>query len=72
MYSVSADTNDVGIVDVPLRTDFHLQTDEVIATATGDSDIKLMFLCSPGNPTCVALKTSGRHCTNSSSIRTLY
>jgi histidinol-phosphate aminotransferase len=58
MYSVSADTNDVGIVDVPLTPDFHLQTDKIISTSTSDSNIKLMFLCSPGNPTCVTLKVA--------------
>jgi histidinol-phosphate aminotransferase len=55
MYSVSADTNDVGIVDIPQTTDFQLQTQKVLDTARANSSIKLMFLCSPGNPSCALL-----------------
>merc|ERR1712086_153976 len=53
--SVSADTNDVAIVDVPLTTEFQLDVDKVLETTAADQSIKLMFACSPGNPTCVTL-----------------
>lgn len=54
MYSVSADVNDVGLFKVPLRPapDFQLDV-AAIKTALDDADhhIKLVYLCSPGNPT---------------------
>lgn len=60
MYSVSAAVNDVRIVTVPLLTDSFLPDTEGIesalaADAERDADsegrIKLIYLCSPGNPT---------------------
>lgn len=56
MYSVSADTNDVAVVDVGLTTDFQLDVEKVLTTTEADPTIKLMFACSPGNPTCALLK----------------
>lgn len=56
MYSVSAETNDVGLVDVPLTPEFQLDTAKIIETSVADSSITMMFLCSPGNPTCVTLR----------------
>jgi len=55
MYSVSAHTNDVGIVDVPQTKDFQLQTQKILTTARSNPNIKIMFLCSPGNPSCALL-----------------
>lgn len=55
MYSVSAQTNDVGIVKVPLiaSQDFALDApaiNEVLSGPEG-ANIKLVYICSPGNPT---------------------
>lgn len=49
MYEVSARINDVEIRKVPLSPDFHLDL-EGIAEAI-DKHTKLIFLCSPNNPT---------------------
>ncbi|KAL1943884.1 hypothetical protein VTO73DRAFT_3702 [Trametes versicolor] len=62
MYSVCAQVNDVGVVKVPLelsgdageggeRGRFSLRVDEVKKAVSADPSIKLIFLCSPGNPT---------------------
>lgn len=50
MYSVSADTNDIGVVKVPLTTEFEMDVEAVLGAA--DATTKLCFLCSPGNPAC--------------------
>ncbi|KAL2754445.1 hypothetical protein ACRALDRAFT_1081477 [Sodiomyces alcalophilus JCM 7366] len=57
MYSVSAQVNDVGIVKVPLRPapDFGLDTDAVIEALNREENVKLVYLCSPGNPTASLL-----------------
>jgi histidinol-phosphate aminotransferase len=49
MYQVSANINDVAIKKVNLTTDFQLDV-EGILNAT-DSNTKLLFICSPNNPT---------------------
>lgn len=49
MYGVTAQVNDVGIVKVPLDEDFQL--DEAGMDAAFADDIKILFICSPGNPT---------------------
>ncbi|KAJ1646047.1 histidinol-phosphate transaminase [Coemansia erecta] len=55
MYKVVAAINDVGVVKVPLVVEgertFQLDVDAVIERATSDDAIKLVWLCSPGNPT---------------------
>lgn len=53
MYSVSAQTNDVEVVKVSLNTanGFTLQPDLINAKLSEDSSIKLVYVCSPGNPT---------------------
>ena len=48
MYGVAAATNDVEFRKVQLKTDFSLDTDAMLAAA--DSDTRLMFLCTPNNP----------------------
>ncbi|KAI9743229.1 MAG: histidinol-phosphate transaminase [Claussenomyces sp. TS43310] len=53
MYAVSAQVNDVGIVQVPL-TDapaFGLDVGAMTAALSSDPRIKLVYICSPGNPT---------------------
>ena len=50
MYKVTAKVNDVGVVEVPLLPDsFQIDVEAVLGKCTAHT--KLMFLCSPGNPT---------------------
>lgn len=49
MYEVAAAMNDVEFRKVQLRPDFSMDT-EAMLTAT-DSNTRLMFICSPNNPT---------------------
>ncbi|KNE54465.1 histidinol-phosphate transaminase [Allomyces macrogynus ATCC 38327] len=60
MYTVSADINDVEVVKVPLDVDraFALDVDAVLKALQADAKIKVVFLCSPGNPTGSALVES--------------
>lgn len=53
MYAVSADVNDVDIVHVPLDPEngFSLQTSKILDKLSADSSIKMVYICSPGNPT---------------------
>ncbi|KND93092.1 Histidinol-phosphate aminotransferase [Tolypocladium ophioglossoides CBS 100239] len=54
MYSVAAQVNDVAIVSVPLlpAPDFALDVAAVSAALSDESsNIKITYLCSPGNPT---------------------
>jgi histidinol-phosphate aminotransferase len=53
MYAVSADVNDVEVVKVPLDVNngFQLQPDTISETLAADEHIKLVYICSPGNPT---------------------
>ncbi|KAK5107245.1 hypothetical protein LTR62_001599 [Meristemomyces frigidus] len=53
MYAVSAQVNDVEVVKLPLDVDngFTVQADKINARLSEDSSIKLVYLCSPGNPT---------------------
>jgi histidinol-phosphate aminotransferase len=53
MYSVSAHVNDVEVVKVPLDVDngFNAQPDKINAKLAEDPTIKMVYLCSPGNPT---------------------
>lgn len=49
MYQVSANINDVAIKKVNLTPDFQLDVERIL-NAT-DSNTKLLFICSPNNPT---------------------
>lgn len=53
MYSVSATINDVGVHKIPLdpQNEFQPVIHEIIIALEGDPSIKVLFLCSPGNPT---------------------
>ena len=53
MYAVSAQVNDVGIVKVPLdaASAFSLRPEAINQALSSDPSIKLVYLCSPGNPT---------------------
>jgi histidinol-phosphate aminotransferase len=53
MYAVSADVNDIDIVHVPLDPDngFSLQPQRISEKLSADPTIKMVYICSPGNPT---------------------
>ncbi|KAI1965284.1 histidinol-phosphate transaminase [Ophidiomyces ophidiicola] len=58
MYAVSAQVNDIGIVKVPLDVEngFQLRPDAINAALAEEKDIKLVYICSPGNPTANLIK----------------
>ena len=55
MYQVSADINDVEVIDVPLTSDWQLCV-EGIQKHFADPNLKLIFICSPNNPTGNSMK----------------
>ncbi|GBD87696.1 histidinol-phosphate aminotransferase [bacterium BMS3Abin03] len=50
MYEVSAQVNDVGLIKVPLNNSFQIDF-EVVEKYLNDKALKLIFVCSPNNPT---------------------
>ena len=54
MYRVAANINDVKVKEVPLTSSFQLQADKIVEAAGADT--KILFLCSPNNPTANDLK----------------
>lgn len=57
MYSVSAQVNDVALVKVPLQMPgFQLDVPSIKEAFSRNSNIKLAYFCSPGNPTGALLK----------------
>lgn len=60
MYSVSAQVNDVGLVKVPLlpAPEFDLDVPAITAALSSPeaANIKLIYICSPGNPTASLVK----------------
>lgn len=58
MYSVSAQVNDIPIVKVPLLAEkgFQMDVPAITDALSNDANIKLVYLCSPGNPTAALLK----------------
>jgi len=57
MYRVAADTNNVTVKLVPLNDDFELDANAVLNAVTAHT--KIIFLCSPNNPTGNALDPKG-------------
>ena len=55
MYRVAADTNDIAYREVSLEEDFTLNACKLLAAT--DTSTKLIFLCSPNNPTGNALQS---------------
>ncbi len=49
MYEVSANINDVAMIEVALTPDFEIRTEQVLAAITKQT--KMIFVCSPNNPT---------------------
>ncbi|KHJ35655.1 putative histidinol-phosphate aminotransferase [Erysiphe necator] len=62
MYAVSAQVNDVGLVKVPLlpAPEFDIDLNSVLSSLSSPSSIhlKIIFICSPGNPTGSLIKKS--------------
>lgn len=50
MYRVAADIQGAGVVEVPLTSTFNLDTQNIVEEANRQS-VKLIFICSPNNPT---------------------
>lgn len=50
MYEVSANINDVEVVSYPLNEDFQIEFDENLEEILKDENLKLVFICSPNNP----------------------
>lgn len=51
MYAISANTFNVAIQKAPLKNDFSLDLDALHKLANRDKPPKLVFVCSPNNPT---------------------
>ncbi|KAL8819332.1 MAG: hypothetical protein Q9191_007757 [Dirinaria sp. TL-2023a] len=60
MYAVSAQVNDIEIVKVPLNVEdgFSLRPDAINEALSNDPKIKLVYICSPGNPTARLIRKS--------------
>lgn len=56
MYKVCAKINDVEVKSAPLTPNFDVDIPLILATITPVT--KLVFLCSPGNPTCKVIPNS--------------
>ena len=58
MYAVSAQVNDLDIVKVPLNTQdqFSLNSEAINNTLSSIPSIKLVYICSPGNPTAKLIR----------------
>lgn len=51
MYAVAARLQGADVVEVPLKRDFKLDAAAIAAAARAREGVKLVFLCSPNNPT---------------------
>jgi histidinol-phosphate aminotransferase len=59
MYGVSASINNVEIRNVALTPDFQLQPEKILSAA--DAQSKILFICSPNNPSGNAVKREDIH-----------
>ncbi|GAB4025735.1 histidinol-phosphate transaminase [Spirosoma gilvum] len=59
MYEVSAALNDIPLIKVPLTPDFQVDTEAVLAAITEKT--KLIWLCSPNNPSGNLLQADAIH-----------
>ena len=57
MYDVSAEINNIDLVKIPLTEDFQINLKEV-TPYLNDKNLKIIFICSPNNPTGNTIKTS--------------
>jgi histidinol-phosphate aminotransferase len=53
MYTVSAQVNDISLLKIPLAPapEFTLEVPTILSALSSDPSIKLIYVCSPGNPT---------------------
>lgn len=51
MYEVAANINDVELLQIPLDENFQVSIDENLQKTLQNEDLKLVFICSPNNPT---------------------
>ena len=60
MYAVSAQVNDLEVIKVPLDASkaFKLRPEAINATLSSESSIKIVYVCSPGNPTANTVSKS--------------
>jgi histidinol-phosphate aminotransferase len=57
MYDVSADINNIDLIKIPLTDNFQINLKEVTPYLS-DKNLKIIFICSPNNPTGNTIKTS--------------
>ena len=50
MYEVSAAINNVEVLEVPLTNNFELDVDSILNRIKEDKSIKIIWICSPNNP----------------------
>lgn len=55
MYEVSAEINDIELIRIPLTSLFQIDFDE-LKNYFNDKNLKLIFICSPNNPTGNSIK----------------
>lgn len=56
MYEVAAHINEAEILNIPLTADFQIHLEKITCAVEDSTAIKLIFLCSPNNPTGNNLK----------------
>ncbi len=56
MYEVSANINDIEMICLPLNEEFQINT-SLLEAYLDDKNLKLIFICSPNNPTGNAMNT---------------
>ena len=56
-YATCAQIQEAGIIDVPLTPNFEWQDEKIISEAKKSKNLKLIFLCSPNNPSGGIIKT---------------
>jgi len=54
MYEVLANLNNIETIKIPLQTDFQPNVSDILKTSNSNS--KILFLCSPNNPTANSFK----------------
>ena len=57
MYRVSAEINDAELIELPLNADFQIDLPSTLPYLD-DHNLKLLFICSPNNPTGNILRTA--------------
>lgn len=51
MYEVMANINDTGMIKIPLTSSFQLDMSGILNAALQQENVKMIFVCSPNNPT---------------------